>query len=115
MENSTENPIQTSSSNSLTFKSRGDLLREKVNNLSDYLIKLSPDQRVEIEKFRAMSNEDIVIYIVNYILPNRFSLGQYVDQLMCYYKVEVDLQHHEEVKDKLIRYCQFFIKFLQNG
>jgi hypothetical protein len=108
--NSTEGQTRDSSMNSRTFKSRGELLREKVNNLCDYLIKLSPDQKDKIENFRKLSNEDLVIYICQYILPNQHRLGDYVNEWILEYHLPSD----PEIRDRLIRYCYFFVKFMKS-
>jgi UDP-N-acetylglucosamine pyrophosphorylase len=107
--NSTEVSTNNLSTNSKTFKTRGQLLREKVNNLCDYLVKLSPDQKKQIDSFRNLSNEDLVVYICQNILPNRVRLDDYVNEWISWYKLPSD----PEVKDRLVRYCQFFVRFMK--
>jgi|SRR5579883_782684 len=90
------------------IKTRRQLLREKVNNLAKFCINLKPEKAAEILKFKNQSEEEIVIWIVQSLLPRRNELGKFVDEWIKSYEIE----NTEEIKNKLLKYCQFFIKFL---
>jgi hypothetical protein len=89
-------------------KTRRELLREKVNNLADFCIKLKPEVANDINRLKNSSDEEVIYWIVNDILPRQKNLHSYVDDLMKHYQ----LPTNEETKNKLLRYCQFFIRFL---
>src|SRR5579883_3149799 len=97
----------TNSETSENIKTRRQLLREKVNNLAKYCINLKPEKAAEILKFKNQSDEEIVIWIVQTLVPRRNELNKFVDEWIKTY----DITPNEEIKSKLLRYCQFFIKF----
>ena len=98
----------TNSETSENIKTRRQLLREKINNLAKYCINLKPEKATEILKFKNQSDEEIVIWIVQSLVPRRNELDKFVNEWLKTYEIE----NTEEVKNKLLRYCQFFIKFL---
>ena len=89
-------------------KTKRELLREKVDNLATYCIMLKPEYAPSILKFKQLSEEEIIIWIASNILPRKNELNKLVEDWMKLYKIEIK----DEIKNKFIRYCQFFIKIL---
>ena|SRR5579875_1618442 len=100
--------MNNSSENLKTFKTRRELLREKVNNLVNYCINLKPEKTNELNNIKLYSDEDIIYWIINEILPFQNNLNIFIDNyLKCY-----DITPNEEIVNKLTRYCKFFIAFM---
>jgi hypothetical protein len=95
-----------------TSKTRGQLLREKVDNLAKYCCSLKPEKANELLKLKQASDEEIIYWIVHDILPRQQNLYAYVDEWLKLYQIEPSDAERVEIRNKLYKYCKFFVVFM---
>jgi len=102
------NEVTTSETSSMISKTRGQLLREKVDNLAKYCCSLKPEKANELLKLKQASDEEIIFWIVHDILPRQQNLYAYVDEWLKLYQIEPS----DDIRNKLYKYCKFFVVFM---
>lgn len=56
-----------------------------------------------------LPDEEIIYWIVHQILPHQANLLPFVESFLRYHQIEPT----PEITEKLIRYCKFFILFME--
>lgn len=88
--------------------SRRDNLHQKLNNLSLFLESQFPDKKLQIGDLKTWSDDNVISFIVTYILPYRSNLNTCVDNMVELEKITPS----KECRSKLIRYMEFFVELV---
>jgi len=89
---------------------RREFIRQKTCNLMVYLKTTFPEAKfAELDK---LSDDDLIKFIFGYIVPQENNLENFVNGLLSMSNINVQ-KVDREVKDKLIRYANFFVTMIK--
>lgn len=89
--------------------SRRELLHQKISNLVNWLSSEFPDRKLYILEIQTYSDPEIYNWILTNIIPYASNLPNLVDRLCSTEQIHPS----KDVRQKLIRYCQFFCEILK--